>query len=90
MQVVRQKGLVSHISRHIRSDKPCRWHICYLTEVGRAIAIFWIARRETINASGPDDYHRVKPQHPLYKVWVRRIPNVSLIYIFSRFRMFTR
>lgn len=34
-------GLVSRISRHMRSDKPCHWHIDYLTQVARVIGIFW-------------------------------------------------
>jgi len=34
-------GLVSRISRHMRPDKPCHWHIDYLTQVARVIGIFW-------------------------------------------------
>ena len=39
-------GLVSRISRHIRSDKPCHWHIDYLTQAGRVTGIFWDTGRE--------------------------------------------
>ena len=39
-------GLVSRISRHIRSDKLCHWHIDYLTQVGRVTGIFWTVGRE--------------------------------------------
>ena len=46
-------GLVSRISRHMRSDKPCHWHIDYLTQVARVIGIFWIVGTKKMNAGGP-------------------------------------
>ena len=42
--------LVSRISRHIRLDKPCHWHIDYITQAGRVTGIFWDVGREKMNA----------------------------------------
>ena len=71
--------LVSRISRHIRLDKPCHWHIDYITQAGRVTGIFWDVGREKMNACGPAKYQPVDPRHPPDKVLVRQIANAGRI-----------